>query len=91
MTVFCILLGIIFGWMYLNTRSPWVAALGHASLNAWAGIPYLFLMPGFDTILGGTLTSLPGFLVMGFFILWLLYTGRLPVQSKQGRGASVPG
>jgi membrane protease YdiL (CAAX protease family) len=80
MTVFCILLGIIFGWMYLNTQSPWVVALGHASLNAWAGLPYLFLEPGFDTVLGGTLTSLPGFAGMGLFIVWLVLSKRLPVK-----------
>ena len=80
MTVFCILFGIILGWMYLNTRSPWVAALGHASLNAWVGLPYLFLAPGFDTALGGTLTSLPGWVVMALFIGWLVISKRLPVQ-----------
>jgi membrane protease YdiL (CAAX protease family) len=83
MTVFCILLGIIVGWMYLNTRSPWVAALAHGSINAWAGLPYLFLMPGFDTALGGTLTSVPGWLAMGLFIGWLVLTKRLPVQAPE--------
>jgi membrane protease YdiL (CAAX protease family) len=81
MTVFCTLFGIIIGWMYLNTRSPWVAALGHASLNAWAGLPFFFLEPGFDTALGGTLTSLPGWVVMCLFIVWLVLTKRLPVQT----------
>jgi membrane protease YdiL (CAAX protease family) len=80
MTAFCVLLGIIFGWMYLNTRSPWVAALGHASVNACAGLPYFFLKPGFDTVLGGTLTSIPGLVVMGLFIGWLVLFKRLPVQ-----------
>jgi membrane protease YdiL (CAAX protease family) len=83
MTVFCILLGIIIGWMYLKARSPWVAALAHGSVNAWAGLPYLFLKPGFDTALGGTLTSLPGFLVMGIFVVWLVLTKRLPVQASE--------
>jgi len=83
MTVFCILLGIIIGWMYLNARSPWVAALAHGSINAWAGLPYLFLKPGFDTVLGGTLTSIPGFLVMGIFIGWLVLTKRLPVRAQE--------
>lgn len=82
MTVFCILLGIIIGWLYLKTRSPWVAALAHGSLNAWAGLPFLFLKPGFDTALGGTLTSIPGWLVMGLFIGWLVLTKRLPVQGQ---------
>jgi len=88
MIVFCVLLGIIIGWMYLNTRSPWVAALAHGSINAWAGLPYLFLKPGFDTALGGTLTSVPGFLVMGLFIGWLVLTKRLPVRAQEEAGAT---
>jgi membrane protease YdiL (CAAX protease family) len=83
MTVFCILLGVIIGWMYLKTRSPWVAALAHGSLNAWAGLPYLFMKPGFDTAMGGTLTSIPGWLVMGLFIGWLVLTKRLPVRGQE--------
>jgi membrane protease YdiL (CAAX protease family) len=86
MTVFCILVGIIIGWMYLKARSPWVAALAHGSINAWAGLPYLFLVPGFDTVLGGTLTSLPGLVVMGLFIGWLMLTKRLPVQVREEAG-----
>jgi len=83
MTVFCILVGIIFGWLYLNTRSPWVAGIAHGSLNAWAGLPYLFLTPGFDTALGGTVTSLAGFVVLGLFIGWIVLTKRLPVQIRE--------
>ena len=83
MTVFCVLLGIIIGWMYLNTRSPWVAALAHGSINAWAGLPYLVLKPDFDTALGGTLTSVLGWAVMGIFIGWLVLTKRLPVQVQE--------
>ncbi len=86
MTVFCVLLGIIIGWMYLKTRSPWVAALAHGAINAWAGLPFLFLKPGFDTALGGTLTSIPGWLVMGLFIGWLILTKRLPVQAWEEAG-----
>jgi len=83
MTVFCILVGIIFGWLSLNTRSPWVAGIAHGSLNAWAGMPFLFLSPGFDTALGGTVTSLTGFVVMAIFIGWLVLTKRLPVQIRE--------
>jgi len=42
MIVFCVLLGIIISWLYLNTKSPWVAALIHGSVNAVAGLPVLF-------------------------------------------------
>jgi hypothetical protein len=83
MTVFCILMGIIIGWMYLNTRSPWVAALTHGSLNAWGGLPLLFLKPGFDTALGGTLSSVTGWLVMGLFIGWLVVSKRLPAPARE--------
>ena len=83
MIVFCILLGIIIGWMYLNTRSPWVAALAHGSINAWAGLPFLFLKPGFDTALGGALTSIPGWIVMCLFIGWLMLSKRLPVNIQE--------
>lgn len=89
MTVFCVLLGIIIGWMYLKTRSPWVAALAHGSINAWAGLPYLFLKPGFDTALGGTLTSIPGWLVMGLFIGWLMLTKQLPVRMQEEVGTTA--
>jgi membrane protease YdiL (CAAX protease family) len=42
MVIFCVLLGIIISWLYLNTKSPWVAALAHGSINASAGLPVLF-------------------------------------------------
>jgi membrane protease YdiL (CAAX protease family) len=83
MTVFCILLGIIIGWMYLCSRSPWVAAIAHGSLNAWAGLPILFLEPGYDTALGGTLTSMTGWMVMLLFIGWLVWSRRLPVSEDE--------
>ncbi len=87
MTVFCALLGVIIGWMYLRSRSPWVAALAHGSVNAWAGLPILFLRPGYDTALGGTLTSLAGWAVMALFIVWLVWSRRLPVA--HGEAESV--
>ena len=83
MMVFCILTGIIIGWMYLCSRSPWVAAVAHGSLNAWAGLPILFLVPGYDTALGGTLTSITGWVVMLLFIGWLIWSRRLPVQEDE--------
>jgi membrane protease YdiL (CAAX protease family) len=81
MIVFCVLLTIILGWMYFNTRSPWVAALGHGSLNAVAGLPVLFMKPGFDTALGGTLASLAGWIPLAIFAAWLIVSKRLPTQT----------
>ncbi len=82
MIVFCILLGTIFSWLYLNTKSPWVAALAHGSVNAVAGLPVLFFQPGFNMALGGTIATPVAWLGMGLFVLWLVWTKRLPVLSQ---------
>ncbi len=79
MIVFCILLGTILSWLYLRTRSPWAPALGHGSLNAVAGFPLLF-MPGVDMALGGTLTSLIGWIPLVLFVGWLVWKKKLPVE-----------
>ncbi len=80
MIVFCVLFSVIFGWMYLNARSPWVAAIAHGALNAWGGLPLVFLVPGFNTILGGTITSLTGLGVLALFVLLLMLARALPVK-----------
>jgi len=81
MIVFCVLLGTIFSWLYLNTKSPWVAALAHGSINAVAGLPVLFLQPGFNMAIGGTTATPVAWIGMGLFILWLVLTKRLPAPS----------
>lgn len=80
MIIFCVLLSIFFGWLYLNARSPWVAAIAHGSINAWGGLPVVFLVPGFNTILGGTIASLTGLGVLGLFVLLLVLARALPVK-----------
>jgi uncharacterized protein len=79
MIIFCIFLSIIIGWMYLRTRSPWVAAIAHSSINAWAALPVVFLVPGFDTAIGGMILSVTGFIVLALFVGLLLVTKGLPV------------
>lgn len=79
MTVGCILAGVIFSWLYLNTRSPWVAALGHGALNASPGLALYFLKPGFDTLWGGLILGVSGWVATSVFIAWLIFTKRLPV------------
>jgi membrane protease YdiL (CAAX protease family) len=79
MIVFTILMGTILSWLYLNTKSPWTPALAHGSLNAVASLPVLFLVPGFDMALGGTLASVAGWPGLFFFVGWLFVSNRLPV------------
>jgi uncharacterized protein len=69
---FCVLFGAILSWLYLRTGSPWAPALGHGALNAIAGLPLLF-MPGVNLALGGTLTSLVGWIPMLLFVGWLIW------------------
>lgn len=82
MTIFCVFLSILIGWMYLRTRSSWSAALAHGSINAWGGLPLIFLLPGFDTAVGGTILSATGFVVLAFFVGLLMITRGLPVEAK---------
>jgi len=79
MIVFTVLVGIILSWLYLNTRSPWAPALAHGSINAVASLSLMFLLPGFDVAIGGTLVSVMGWIPLAGFVLWLLLTRRLPV------------
>ena len=89
MIIFCVLLGAIISWLYLNTKSPWVAALAHGAVNAIAGLPVLFFVPGFNVALGGTLAAPTAWIGMALFIAWLVWTKRFPVQEQAGEVASV--
>ncbi|RJP53498.1 MAG: CPBP family intramembrane metalloprotease [Anaerolineaceae bacterium] len=90
MIVFCVLLGTIFSWLYLNTKSPWVAALAHGTINAVAGLPALFFQPGFNMALGGTIAAPTAWIGMALFVAWLMWTKRFPVGSlSPGTGAAV--
>ncbi|MHB8776842.1 MAG: CPBP family intramembrane glutamic endopeptidase [Anaerolineales bacterium] len=82
MIVFCVLLGAIFSWMYLNTKSPWVAALAHGSVNAVAGLPILFFQSDFNLAFGGTIAAPIAWIGMALFIAWLAWTKRLPAQNQ---------
>lgn len=77
MVGFCLLIGAIFSWLYLETGSAWAPALAHGSLNATAGLPILFLAPGVNITFGGTLASLAGWIGLALFVAWLVTTRRL--------------
>ena len=83
MVVFTVLLGIIFSWLYLNTKSPWAPALAHGAVNAVASLPVLFLIPGFNVALGGTIASVSGWVVLAVFISWLVMIKRIPVSTEK--------
>ena len=78
MIVFTVLLGIFFSWLYLKTGSPWAPALGHGTVNAVAGLPLLFLT-GVDLTLGGTLTSVSGWLALAALVGVLYWKKQIPL------------
>jgi CAAX protease family protein len=80
MIVFCVLFGSILSWLYLRTRSPWAPALGHGTLNAVGGLSLLF-MPGVDLAFGGPLSSVIGWIPILIFLGWLIWRGKLPVET----------
>lgn len=89
MMVGCTLLGALLSWLYLSTRSPWVAALCHGAVNASPGLAIYFLKPGFDSALGGLILGLAGWIPMTLFIVWLVWSRRLPVSQPAQTAADV--
>ena len=84
MTVGCILLGILFGWLYLKTKSPWAPALAHGAFNAIAPASIYFLNPeGLDMALGGNPLGLAGWIPMALIILILIAIKQLPAEKKE--------
>ncbi len=80
MVVFTTLLGFLLSWLYFQTRSPWAPALAHGTVNAAAALPVVF----FDVpapLLGGSLTSAAGLIILGIFVIILYLTRQLPVLS----------
>lgn len=79
MTVGCTLLGVIFGWLYLKTKSPWAPALAHGAFNAIGPAALFFLNPeGLDTALAGNPLGVAGWIPMALIILALVTLKQLP-------------
>ncbi len=79
MIVFTVLLGIFFSWLYLKTKSPWAPALAHGTVNAVAGLPLLFLTD-VNLSLGGSLTSVSGWLALAALVGILCWKREIPLK-----------
>jgi membrane protease YdiL (CAAX protease family) len=80
MILFCIALGAVMSWLYLATKSSWAPAFGHGAVNAWGGLPLIFLVAGYNPLWGGTIASLAGVVVIALFVGLLVILKQLPVR-----------
>ena len=84
MMIFCVIMGVLFGWMRLATGSIWPAVIGHGALNAAGGFGYVFasadqmIDTAHVTILGWT-----GWILPMLTICLLVVLKRLPVAAPR--------
>jgi membrane protease YdiL (CAAX protease family) len=83
MIIFCVIFGVLLGWLRLATGSVWPAAIGHGALNTAGGFAYVVadanqaIDTAQVTILGWTGWILP---LLVIFLLVILK--RLPAKSQ---------
>jgi len=86
MTAWCILLGVIFGWLRLRTASVWPAVIAHGALNAatttWL-VTFSDEKPG-DSAIWGTILGASGAIVLVAVIVVLAVSGQLKKQPQPG-------
>lgn len=86
MIVFCVVLGIIEGYVTIKMDSVIPAAMIHSTVNAGAGLPILLSTAGYNTLLGPAITGFVGglpFIVLA--VILLIKANRLPTL-KEDRG-----
>lgn len=72
MVYFTVIGGIFLGWVTLRGESVWPAVIGHAAINANAGIALFFVQGEPSRLLGPALTGLVASLPLALLALWLL-------------------
>jgi membrane protease YdiL (CAAX protease family) len=84
-TIFCVIFGVLLGWLRLATGSIWPSAIGHGALNATGGFFYVVadanqtIDTAQVTILGWT-----GWILPLLVIVLLVVLKRLPVAKPGG-------
>ena len=74
--LFCLIaasMGILLDFFYENTNCIWIPALCHGAINAFAGIPMIFLDPAYGDrlLLGPLMVGLVGGLPMILLAAWI--------------------
>jgi uncharacterized protein len=81
MTILCVLLALIFGYIRVKARSVIAAAIIHGTFNATYGLAIVLVQGGSDLTTG--VTGLPGFLVLILVILLLAWHDSEPETPQQ--------
>lgn len=87
MCLLCVVLGLIFGWLFEAAGSVLAPSIAHGSLNSAGAAPLAFLR-GADPTVGG-ITGIVGIGVMAAFVVWLWATGR--IEGQPARAATPLG
>ncbi|NQX26373.1 CPBP family intramembrane metalloprotease [Microbacteriaceae bacterium VKM Ac-2854] len=86
MTAFCVLLGVLFGWLRLRTASVWPAVIAHGALNA-AAASLLILLPlnqDAETTPHGLILGAAGWILLAVVAAVLAVTGQLSRRAEPG-------
>lgn len=73
MTLFCVVVSPVIGYVRLRAKSVLAAAIFHGAINASAAFALLYAVGGDDLTRG--LTGLPGFILYGLANVWLALKG----------------
>jgi membrane protease YdiL (CAAX protease family) len=85
MVAFCVLVGVVIGWLRLRSASVWPAVVAHGALNT-AASTFLIFVHAEDLPAGpwGTLLGWPGWILLALVAVVLLVTGQLRRQPPPG-------
>lgn len=78
MVVFCVVLGIIEGYISIKLKSTIPAAMIHSAVNAGAGLPIYLIKGSYNTLLGPSITGIIGgipFIILA--VILLIKAGKL--------------
>lgn len=96
MVCWCILLGIVIGWLRLRSASVWPAVLAHGAINAATGAALVVLVASDqsqDAVVFGSVLGWPGWILLAVTIVVLLATGQFRKQPEPlpAKRLAVPG
>lgn len=93
MVGWCMLLGVLIGWLRLRSASVWPAVIAHGAVNAAVGALLLFASPTSMQDTGsvfGTLLGWPGWILLAATALILVVTGQFGKRAVPGlRGSEA--